>query len=149
MPGLETQASVREPSDFQGQRHRALGSIAEAEGRWDDAIREYRAGDVGACVVCALPSLAHVYDQAGNVDSAIALFSRYTDGPDRPRANNALFLSGAHKRLGELYEAKGDRQKAIAHYQAFISLWDKADADLQPMVNQARERLAKLQKSGG
>ncbi|HEX7122860.1 MAG TPA: hypothetical protein VF178_10860 [Gemmatimonadaceae bacterium] len=61
--------------------------------------------------------------------------------------DRARFLAGAHKRLGELYEAKGDRERAMSHYAAFIDLWKNADPDLQPLVKQARDRLAALQRA--
>ena len=54
------------------------------------------------------------------------------------------FLPGVHRRLGELYEAKGDASKAAEHYRAFIDLWKNADPELQPRVTEVRQRLAKL-----
>ena len=35
-------------------------------------------------------------------------------GPNRPTLN--MFRWGAHANLGRIYEAKGDRRRAIAHY---------------------------------
>lgn len=49
-----------------------------------------------------------------------------------------------HERLGQLYEAKGNAEKAAEHYRKFIDLWKNADAALQPRVAEARRRLAKL-----
>jgi hypothetical protein len=49
-----------------------------------------------------------------------------------------------HKRLGELYEAKEQREKAIAHYRTFIELWKSADPELQPKVTDAKQRVAAL-----
>jgi tetratricopeptide (TPR) repeat protein/tRNA A-37 threonylcarbamoyl transferase component Bud32 len=131
------------PEDVQGVIHGALGEIALAERRYDDAVREFRASDVGPCTVCALPNIARAYDLAGNADSAIAVFSRYTDGLAR-NAIDALQLAGSHKRLGELYEAKGDRQRAASHYTKFVELWKSADPDMQPRVAEVRKRLARL-----
>jgi hypothetical protein len=56
-----------------------------------------------------------------------------------------IYLAGAHKRVGELYEAKGNRQKAAAHYLAFVGLWKNADPELQPAVTAVKQRLAHLQ----
>jgi eukaryotic-like serine/threonine-protein kinase len=130
-------------------RHKMLGDIALAQRRFDDAIREYRAADVGECAVCALPDLARAYDLAGNADSALAVFSRYTDSPSDPTRifGDAFTLAGAHKRLGELYEAKGNREKALSHYAGFVELWKNADPELQPLVKQVRDRMAKLQRA--
>jgi DNA-binding SARP family transcriptional activator len=49
-----------------------------------------------------------------------------------------------HERLGELYEAKGDRQKAADQYVQLVELWKNADPALQPRLNRVRERLAHL-----
>jgi hypothetical protein len=53
------------------------------------------------------------------------------------------------KRLGELYEAKGDAQRAASNYLAFIELWKNADPELQPKVLEARQRLAHLKDLAG
>ena len=55
--------------------------------------------------------------------------------------------AGAQKRLGELLEAKGEREKAMSRYAQFIELWSNADPPLQPMVKQVRDRLARLQRA--
>jgi tetratricopeptide (TPR) repeat protein len=125
-------------------KHRAAGEIAFAERRYDEAVREFRASDVGECNSCSLPELARAYDLTGNADSAIAVFSRYVNALDRPIRIDALQLAGSHKRLGELYEAKGDRQNAASHYVKFIELWKNADPVLQPKVAEVRKRLAHL-----
>jgi tetratricopeptide (TPR) repeat protein len=130
-------------------RHRLLGSISVAEHRYDDAVREFRAADEGACTGCWLPELARAYDLGGNADSAIAVFSRYIEAPSEPTrawVADPYHLAGAHKRLGELYEARGDRQKAASHYAAFVDLWKDADPELQPIVRRVRERLTTLQR---
>ena len=56
-------------------------------------------------------------------------------------------LGPAHKRLGELYEAKGNDAKAVAHYAAFVWLWERADPDLQPKVAEVRARLERLRRT--
>ena len=56
-------------------------------------------------------------------------------------------MAPAHKRLGELYEAKGDARRAAEHYSAFVELWKRADPDLQPKVAQVRTRLAALRRA--
>ena len=60
------------------------------------------------------------------------------------RLVDAQFLAGTHKRLGELYEATGDREKALSHYVQFVELWKNADPELQGKVAQVRQRLARL-----
>jgi DNA-binding SARP family transcriptional activator len=63
--------------------------------------------------------------------------------------NGALTLAPALKRLGELYEAKGDRKRAREYYEKFVTLWKDADPELQPGVKEVRGRLAKLAQEPG
>lgn len=138
-------------SGFAGEAPALRGQIAFAEGRFADAVREFRASDVGECRSCALPMLGLAYDNAGSRDSAIAVLQRYVDTPDLSRFSLAdpPFLAGSHKRLGELYEARnapGDRQRAASHYGRFVALWERADPELQPKVQEVRGRLARLER---
>ena len=132
-------------------RHMALGLVATAEGRLDDAIDELRqaaeqsAGDP----VYALPDLARAYDLAGNPDSAVAVFARFLTAPSIARADDdRLHLASSLKRLGELYEEQGDRDNAIQYYNRFVELWDNADPELQPQVADVRGRIARLVGEG-
>ena len=124
---------------------RTLGSLAVAEGRYQDAIRLVRESDQGDCLICALPQLARAHDLAQDPDSAIAIYERYvgTLSPDRP-AIDPLELPPALKRLGEPYDQRGDRAKAIHYYSKFLELWKNADPELQPVVRDVRVRLARL-----
>ena len=54
-----------------------------------------------------------------------------------------MYLAGSHKRLGELYEAKGPKREAAEQY-LFVDLWARADADLQPQVAEVRQKLEQL-----
>ncbi len=135
--------------------HTVLGEIALAEGKTAEALREFRLGDVApdgpatGCNNCLALELARTFDAAGEVDSAIAQFEAYLATPT-PVAANYTWLRGpvakpyTHRRLGELYEAKGDRQRALDHYQAFVDLWRDADPELQPIVSEVRRRMAAL-----
>src|SRR5207248_729878 len=124
----------------------ANGWIAVAEKKYAEAIAAFQAADVGACTLCALPPLAHAYDLAGQSDSALAVFERYlaTDYFDRA-AVDQTYLAGTYKRLGELYDAKGDVERSRHYYARFVDLWKSADPALQPKVTQVRRRLAALQ----
>ena len=55
----------------------------------------------------------------------------------------------AARRLGELYEAKGDRPKALQYYEHFVDLWKTADPELQPQVADVKRRIARLRASRG
>jgi tetratricopeptide (TPR) repeat protein len=127
-------------------RHALQGEIAMAERRYADAVIEFRAaGGIGDCVTCTTARLASAYDLAGSADSAIAAFTRYIETPSLGRnGDDGIYLAGSHKRLGELYESKGDRQRAITHYTKFVELWKNADPELQPQVADVKRRLARL-----
>ena len=129
--------------------HGMNGMIARAERRYDEAITEFRAADGGSCTTCALPDLALTYDQAGNLDSALAVFSRFVSGHATNLGVFSQYLALSHKRMGELYDQKGNADSAMTHYAQFIDLWKNADAELQPQVQKARERLRELQRQRG
>jgi tetratricopeptide (TPR) repeat protein len=127
-----------------------LGDIALAQGKPAEALAQFRAADVWGCHVCNLAPIARAYDQLGNADSAIAVFSRFIDTPAPGRVYmDGDYLAGAYKRLGELYEAKGDRQHALTNYMKFVDLWSKADPELQPKVAEVRAKIARLSKVEG
>jgi len=127
-------------------RHTIQSSIAMAERRYLDSAHESEAADIGNCTICRLPSTGFAFDLAQMPDSAIAAFTKYVNstsilsryGLDR------LFLAGSYKRLGELWEAKGDRAKAAHYYGKFLDLWKNPDAALQPQVTDIRKRLARV-----
>jgi len=124
------------------------GEIDLASGRYADAQAALRSADTYGCPICRAPLLARAYDLAGKPDSAIAVFERYLSTPFLDRqTDDQYFIPGVHKRLGELYEAKGQREKALAHYRIFIDLWKDADPQLQPRVTDAKQRVAALTKS--
>ena len=81
-------------------------------------------------------------------DSTIANLERYLaiSNPGRVEVD-AWMLAPAHKRLGELYEARNDNARAVAHYTSFMNLWKRADPDLQPKVAEVRARLDRLRRT--
>jgi eukaryotic-like serine/threonine-protein kinase len=130
----------------------AAGALAEAEHRPAEAAAAYRSWrDVfGECNACGLFELARLADQAGQTDSAIALYDRGVTTPGLRRFNlDAFELAPALKRSGELYEAKGERAKAAERYRRFVDLWKDADPELQPGVREVRARLARLSTEAG
>jgi tetratricopeptide (TPR) repeat protein len=132
--------------------HFAAATLAEAERRPDEAAVGYRKwyDESGQCNACGLFDLARLADQAGRTDSALALYDRGLATPSLERVMlDAYELAPALKRSGELYEAKGDRAKAIDRYRRFVDLWKDADPELQPGVREVRARLARLSTEPG
>ena len=130
------------------------GEIALAEGRAQDAVRAFRASDKEgdglpiSCAHCLPAALGLAYDRADMADSAIVNLERYLATPSAGRIfMDAWMMAPSHKRLGELYEAKGDATKAVSHYTSFVNLWQRADPDLQPKVAEVRSRLQRLQRT--
>jgi tetratricopeptide (TPR) repeat protein len=138
---------------FEPARHGALAEIAIAEHRARDAINEVRLSDqlpdgpADACGTCFYANLGRAFDLAEMPDSAIATFERSLSTPFWNRyqlRGDPTNLAGTYKRLGELYEAKGDKQKAASYYTKFVDLWKSADPELQPRVAEVRRKLARL-----
>jgi tetratricopeptide (TPR) repeat protein len=131
--------------------HLAEGAIAQAEGRFDDAaaafLRWHAAPFVTGMAVYnrGLVEAAGALDQLGEVDSSIVLYERAIDLP---------FLGGVFyeiawypfvlHRLGELHETIGRLDEAVHYYNEFIDLWKDADPELQPQVEDVRQRIARL-----
>ena len=139
-------------------RHWAMAEIAIAERRPRDAIVEIRQADSlpdgpsNDCARCTYAALGRAFDLAGMSDSARFWFERYLETPfwrrTEPRGD-PQYLAGVYKRLGELYEAQGDKQKAASYYTKFVELWKNADPELQPKVAEVRRALARLDVESG
>jgi tetratricopeptide (TPR) repeat protein len=150
-PYLAAAESLPNAQTPDGQRSLAAlrGFIARAELRYDDAIVELRRAIGGSCPDCGLPDLAMTYDMAGQADSAIAIYTRFTQGRAIAIDVRATWLPLTHRRLGELHDAKGDVEQALSHLAQFVELWNGADAELQPQVQKARDRMRELQRRRG
>ena len=127
-------------------RHGAAAQIAFAEGRFQDAIRGYRTWyDEDSCAVCGLFLLGRAYEKAGQPDSALAVYERAVTTPGYLRAfEEDATLGPTYRRLAELYEERGQLDKARDYYGRFVDLWKDADPELQPIVRDVKQRLARL-----
>jgi tetratricopeptide (TPR) repeat protein len=145
-------------------RHLALGEIALTEKRWRDAIAEFRRSDStslglpsSVCRMCVYAQLGRAFDRAGLADSAIVFYELYQNTTyfmrgDATRTGDgrgdAYWSAVIARRLGALYEAKGNRVKAADNYSRFIGLWSTADAEFQPLVAEARASIGRLKVEG-
>jgi tetratricopeptide (TPR) repeat protein len=151
MAAYEAEVDAETREDQVGGWHNARGVIAVAEGRYEEAVAEYRQFREGAtgCVMCGLFNLAEAFDRAGEGDSALAYYERYLDAPQLFRGGNDNGnLWRTLRRLGELYEARGDTAQAVEYYNRFVDLWSEADPELQPIVRDVRGRIALLVGEG-
>jgi len=145
---FEKSSQVETP-DGQRALQAARGHVARADRQFDNAIASFRQAIGGACPDCGLPDLGFTYDLAGQSDSAIAVYSRYTQARAVNIVQRATWLPMIHRRLGELYDAKGNVEQALTHYTQFVELWKNADSDMQPQVQKVRDRIRELQRRPG
>ena len=121
--------------------------VAGAEGRWKDAaVAATRAVGTVHCAPCGRHFVAQAWDRAGVPDSALKYYEQAATLPNTSDdgVEDAIWQPSTLRRLGELYESKGNRQKALEYYGQFVALWKNADADLQPQVKQVKEAMAKV-----
>jgi tetratricopeptide (TPR) repeat protein len=130
-----------------GDSARWVGLEAQAEHRWREAAAAYATSSnlTLMCSPCGAFYSAQMWEAAGEPDSAIAYYRRGTDRPTIAYDDeDALLYPLALRRLGDLYEQKGDRKAAVDWYGRFVDLWHDADPDLQPIVRDIRDRLSRL-----
>ena len=138
-------------ADSLGSRAYFRSQVAMAERRWNDAIPALREADArfAMSVHYAAMQLGRAHDAAGHPDSAITHLERLVSTPISDWWDGSAWQPQSHLRLGALYEAQGNLTKAADHYARFVELWENADAELQPMVQEARRRLAALKAKTG
>jgi tetratricopeptide (TPR) repeat protein len=130
--------------------HDVAAWIALAEGDPDRALSELRQQPLDACPRCRAQGLARLFEAAGQVDSAIAMYQEYIETPSNFSLGfDALFLAVTHESLGQLYDEQGDRENAALHYAQFVELWEDADPVLQPRVEAARTRMQEIVRERG
>jgi DNA-binding SARP family transcriptional activator/tetratricopeptide (TPR) repeat protein len=110
----------------------------------EDELRE--AADRLVCTVCALPDLARAYEATGKPAAAVVVYERYLAMPWYWRyETDAQELAWVMVRLAGLYDGRGEVAKASAMRARLIQLWRQADPELQPVVAEARRRVAATQ----
>jgi tetratricopeptide (TPR) repeat protein len=126
-------------------------SLAIGEGRPNEALSAIRAArGYRSCVRCFRYQEGLAWEALGQPDSAIAAYETALGVEDDMGtfAADAYTLPQVRRQLGALYEARGNRAKAVEQYSAFLDLWRGADPELQPQVREVKERLAGLVGEG-
>jgi tetratricopeptide (TPR) repeat protein len=134
-----------------------LGAVALREGRLEDAVGELvRASELSGMrspCIGPLADLGIAHERAGQGDSAIAVYQRFLASfrfyhsefrPSCRAPPDAVGRAAILKRLGELYEERGEGERAAEYYSQFVDLWRDADEELQPQVREIRQRVARL-----
>jgi tetratricopeptide (TPR) repeat protein len=138
---------------FANAIRRSAAGILVAEGKHLEAVSEFRAADRlpdgpdGTCLTCLPTYLAFAFDEAKMADSAIFYMEQALNTFDHNRLSDLrdpFLIPMFNRRLGELYEARGDRVKAAEHYRIVIDLWKNADPELQVVVSELRARVRRL-----
>ena len=128
-------------------------NVVQAQARRDTTAYIRALHEVGAvtnCDRCIAYFLGRIYDRMGQADSAIAYWQRGEDTPiNNDPGDEAIFGTPVLYRLGELYEGKGDRTRAMESYERFIDRWRAADPEHQPQVAEAKRRVARLKAQTG
>lgn len=127
-------------------RPTVLGWIALAEDRALDAVAHFRDARTGSPL---RPRdswmVANAYDQADMPDSALAGYERYLYTPALYRFSwDRFFLAPTLRRMGELYQARGESQKALAMYEQLLDQWKDADPDLHARLRPVEARVQAL-----
>jgi tRNA A-37 threonylcarbamoyl transferase component Bud32/tetratricopeptide (TPR) repeat protein len=118
--------------------------ILAGEGRHSEALSMLRRLNA-ECRNCHDPDIGFEFDAAQQPDSAIAHLERYVTTYNAYRIDaDTWFLGPTYKRLSELYEAKGDRERSASYALKLVELWKAADPELQPIVEQARRRAERM-----
>jgi tetratricopeptide (TPR) repeat protein len=154
---LETEVPEELRKGLTPELLRAEGEIAVAQGRYDDATRDFRRSFRGECKLCGMAGLAHAYDRAGERDSALALWERFATTPFADRyAPYVVYtyalgpgVGPAYERVAQLADETGDLEKAAEYYARFVELWANADEELQPRVQAAQARLEEIVRERG
>jgi tetratricopeptide (TPR) repeat protein len=75
----------------------------------------------------------------GRYDEALAYF-------ENPSSYNSEAWPFFYLRAAEIYDRKGNSKKAASLYAKFLNFWKNPDPELQPLVQEARNALAALQR---
>jgi tetratricopeptide (TPR) repeat protein len=96
-----------------------LGNLYRGKGNFDEAVACYQASlkgleRRGSLYGLVLENLGTTYEAKGSWDFAAETYDRLA------REGAPSYQAQAQLGLGRVYEAKGDRAKALAHYEAYL-----------------------------
>ncbi len=116
----------------------ATGNYTESIAALERAIAERASPDNEEAFFMAL-----AHDRAGRPDSAIAWYER-SIAASTSGFNDGVYVPASHRRIAELLDAKGDLRGAIRYYEAFLDDWTMPEPAMEPIVRNAKARLAAL-----
>jgi tetratricopeptide (TPR) repeat protein len=86
---------------------------------------------------------AELLATSGREEEALVWYNSFAGGSVYALA----YLAPSHLKRAEIYERRGERERAAHHYRRFIELWSESDPELRPMVQQAERALARLSRA--
>jgi tetratricopeptide (TPR) repeat protein/tRNA A-37 threonylcarbamoyl transferase component Bud32 len=86
--------------------------------------------------------LAFAYYKTGDLEKAREEYKRITSLISGRLPYGDIYAKSFYM-LGKIYQEKGMKEKAIEHYQKFLTLWKDADAGIRE-VSEAKKQLASL-----
>ena len=127
------------------------GELALSSGDAREALRLFRLADVRGCQPCFYPRYGRAFDALSKPDSARVWFERYASATNPLGVlGDAVELAHTYRRLGELYEERGDLRAAAKWYGQFTALWATSDLRaLQASVRAIQARVGAFGKRGG
>jgi len=133
---------------FQTMNRSVEAFISIQRGNPSEAVRileELR--DSMPCRRCYADRMGWALRDAGRLQEAAEEWEAFLSWKDL--VHGLEFQAQRHlwvlQRIGPLYEELGDPARALFHYRRLVRLWANADAELQPVVEGARERIRALE----
>jgi tetratricopeptide (TPR) repeat protein len=133
-------------------RLRVLGNILASEKKPLEAAAQFRLADRlpdgpdGTCLVCLPVRLSWAFLDGDMKDSALFYMERAlaTFDPNRVVGTDSWMIPLFNQKIGEIYESRGNRAKAVEHYRRVTEVWKNADPELQVIVNELKARIRRL-----
>jgi tetratricopeptide (TPR) repeat protein len=86
--------------------------------------------------------------RAGNLEKAAQAYEKILDMTYERMGHGDIYAKSFYH-LGKIHQQKGWKGKAIDNYNKFIELWQECDPQFQPLVEEARKQVEKLEISRG
>ncbi len=125
-------------------RYYLAGELARIRGDYDDAIASFKEaesmlaprGPQGIHAVVWY-GLATAYRESGENEEAAFWYKRLAESTAERLFHPVPYVR-SHFFLGELYQARGDDERARSHYRRFHSFWEDGDLDRERVERAAR-----------
>jgi tRNA A-37 threonylcarbamoyl transferase component Bud32/tetratricopeptide (TPR) repeat protein len=128
--------------------HIVRGLVAARENRPEDALAELDLVSASRDAVKVRASRlygmaprnffkAQVLQELGRYDEAVRLYTAAGDA-------GWNLAPAADLGIGEIHEARGETELALERYGTFVDLWSDADPEFLPLVEDVRNRMARL-----